>query len=249
MCPASVAPPGASIGVFSNSSVLPELLRKALPTPTIDHAECIRIVSTTGLVNHELLDQLKQLRIVLWRVQLGMRLQEDNDVGMRKATLLKINGVKVGIHITQHPFRDLPYEGLEFGPEGMHCQVRAIIGSLAMKEGRLDLRPCRVGSHGDEEILTTIVVIDGQGILQELLHMASVARKGGRENEPCAQLIPVSISICSHCIHQALVNIHPELPLVLSDPVEAVLLSNSSGLTHTLLKEVAGEEDVIGLHI
>ena len=34
-----------------------------------------------------------------------------------------------------------------------------------------------------------------------------------------------------------------------SDPVEAVLLSNSPGLTHILLIEVTGEEDMVGLHI
>ena len=136
------------------------------------------------------------------------------------------------------------------GRHSHHCQVGVIIGSLAMKEGRLNLRPCRAGRHGDEEISTTIIVIAGQGILQELLHVAGAASKGGRKkNEHCAQLIPVSISICSHCIHQALVDIQPELCLMESDPVEVVLISNSPGLTHILLIVVAGEEDVIRLHI
>ena len=45
MCPDSVAPPGASIGVFSDSSVHPEQLRKACGTSAIDHAGCVRIVS------------------------------------------------------------------------------------------------------------------------------------------------------------------------------------------------------------
>ena len=36
-----------------------------------------------------------------------MRLQEDNDVGMRKATLLKLNGVEVGIGITQNTITDV----------------------------------------------------------------------------------------------------------------------------------------------
>ncbi len=57
-------------------------------------------------MNHELFDELKQLRIVhrklrgheavnlLWGMQLGMRLQENNDVCMRKAPFLKLNSVK-----------------------------------------------------------------------------------------------------------------------------------------------------------
>jgi hypothetical protein len=42
------------------------------------------------------------LRTVLWRAELGFRLQEDNYMGMGKATLLKPNGVEVGIGLTQY---------------------------------------------------------------------------------------------------------------------------------------------------
>ena len=55
--------PGASIGVFSDRSLLPELLGKALGASAIDHAGSIGILSTTGLMNHVLLYQLKQLNI------------------------------------------------------------------------------------------------------------------------------------------------------------------------------------------
>ena len=119
---ASIRAPGAHIRVFCDGGLCSKRLRKALGTSALDHAGCIRIVSTTGLVNHELLDQLKQLRIVLWklrghkainvlwRAQLGMRLQEDNDMGMRKAMLLKLNGVEEGIDITQYSLPDVFYE-------------------------------------------------------------------------------------------------------------------------------------------
>ena len=90
-----------------------------------------------------------------------MRLQEDNDVGMRKTTLLKLNGVQVGIGSTQHSFRDVLYKGLELSSEGAHHQVRTVMRTLAMKECRLDLRPSRIGSHCDEKIPPSILAIDG----------------------------------------------------------------------------------------
>ena len=64
-------------------------------------------------MNHELLNKLKQNSIITgklrghetinvsWRAQLGMRLEEDNDMCMRKATLLKLNGIEEGIDLAQ----------------------------------------------------------------------------------------------------------------------------------------------------
>ena len=64
-------------------------------------------------MNCKLLDPVKNLSIVLWklrehqainvlwRAQLGKGLQEDNE-GMRMAMLLKLNGVQVGIDSTQN---------------------------------------------------------------------------------------------------------------------------------------------------
>jgi hypothetical protein len=44
-----------------------------------------------------------------------------------------------------------------------------------------------------------------------------------------AQLIQVSISIGSHCIHQAFIKIAAKFPLVVPQPVKTVLLSNCYG--------------------
>jgi hypothetical protein len=63
------------------------------------------------------------------------------------------------------------------------------------------------------------------------------------------QLIPVSISIGSHCIHQALVKLLAQLVLVMPEPVKAVLLRNSPSLTHILLIEITSVKDVIRLYI
>ena len=93
------------------------------------------------------------------------------------------------------------------------------------------------------------MVIDGQGILTELLHVVSTPRKGRGKNEPCAQLIPISLSIGRKCIYCALVNLNTKFTLVVPEVVEAILLSNSPCLTDILLKEVASEKDVVGLYI
>jgi hypothetical protein len=67
--PASVAMPGASIRVLSDGSLLLELLGKVFRAFAIDHARCIMILVTARPMNHELFDQLKQLRIVLWKLR------------------------------------------------------------------------------------------------------------------------------------------------------------------------------------
>src|SRR6202789_315855 len=93
----SVETPHPGIGVFCDGGALIERLGKPFSAYTILHAGGLSILITTGVMNHELFDKLKQLRIVhrklrghqavnlLWCMQLGMGLQEDNDVSMRKA--------------------------------------------------------------------------------------------------------------------------------------------------------------------
>jgi hypothetical protein len=79
-------------------------------------------------------------------------LQKDNDVHLRKATLLKLNGVEVGIGGNQLSIIDVFNEGLQLGSEDVLHQLSMVRGSLALKECFLDLRPGRVGSHGDEKV-------------------------------------------------------------------------------------------------
>ena len=104
------------------------------------------ILNTARPMNHELLDKLKQHITahrelsgheainVSWRAQLELRLKEDNDVGMRKATLLKLNGVEVGIDVTQHSIFDVSYESIQFDFKDTNHQVRMIRGSLNREE-------------------------------------------------------------------------------------------------------------------
>jgi hypothetical protein len=75
---ASVATPGAGIRVLSHSGHLPEGLGKAHGTFAIDHARCSRILVTTRSMNHHLLDQLKQLRVVIRKLRRHEMLLELN---------------------------------------------------------------------------------------------------------------------------------------------------------------------------
>ena len=68
MCVSSVPAPGQSISILRNGGLIPERLWKVFGAVSILHARCIRVLSPTGIVNHELFYQLEQLRIVLWKL-------------------------------------------------------------------------------------------------------------------------------------------------------------------------------------
>jgi len=156
------------------------------------HAGRSRIFSTTGPMDHELFNMFKEGRVgiwelrrhkainIFWSVQLGARLEEDNDMSMRETSLLKLNGVEMSCPSTQYIISDILDKRLKLGTKHSDHQVREISRMLTWKECSLNLRPVRIGSHGDEEIPSSIVPVDGQGILQVLLHVASAASKGER---------------------------------------------------------------------
>jgi len=133
---------------------------------------------------------------------------------MRQAPLLKLDGVEVGRPRPQDALLDVLDEGLKLGIEHMNNQVRAICRCLTMKKCRGDLRPVRIGSHSDEKVASSIMPVNCQGILQVLLHVVSAASEGRGKDKPFAQLIPVSISIGSDSISQALKELHLQLLLV-----------------------------------
>jgi hypothetical protein len=261
ICMASIRAPGASIRVFCDGSLLPKRLRKALRTLAIHHARCIRVLGSARPMNHKLLDEFKQLIIAMWKfrghkainmlwgAQLGMRLKKDNNMSMRKATLLELNCVEIGSHITQDTLLNISNKRLKLSMKNANHQVRAIWGSLVIKKCTLNFWPVRIGSHGDEKISSSIIAINGQCILTMLLHIASAARKARRQNESFAQLIPAGINIGSHSICQTLINLNTQLSLIHPDVVKAALLSNSPCLTYKLLKELASKKEMIRLNI
>ena len=115
------------IRVFCDGGVIIERLGKSLGAFLILHTGGLFVLSTTGAMNHKLPNEVKQLRIVqrklrrhkavnlLRRTQLGMGFEKDNDVSMRKAPLLKLNGVKVAIDIPKHTILNVTNEGKKLG--------------------------------------------------------------------------------------------------------------------------------------
>jgi hypothetical protein len=160
----SVETPCPGIKVFYDGDTLIERLGKPFSAYTTLHTGRLVILSTTRAMNHELLDELKQLRIVhrelrrhkavhlLWCVQLGMWFKEDNDVSMRKAPLLELNGVKKACTFTKHAIFDVFDKREKLGMEDMCDEIRTLSSCLIMKQGILDLWPSRIGSHGDEKV-------------------------------------------------------------------------------------------------
>jgi hypothetical protein len=186
----SVETPCPGIRVFRDGGTLIERLGKPFSAYTVLHTGRLLVLITTGAMDHELLDKLKQLRIVdrklrgheavnlLWSTQLGMRFEEDNNVSVRKAPLLKLNGVKEARNVTKHTVLNVTNEGVEFGMKDTCDYIRTCSSCLIVKQSVLDLRPCRIGSHGDEKVTSSKVPVDGQGILAKLLHVARTAREG-----------------------------------------------------------------------
>lgn len=210
-------------------------------------------------MNHELLDKLKQLRMIdrklrrhetvylLWSAQLGMRLEEDNDVSMWKAPLLELNGVKEACNVTKDAIFDISNEGVKLGMEDTCDQIRTLSSCLIVEQFVLDFRPISVGSHGDEKVASSKMPVDGQGILTELLHEACAASKGRRKNGSSAQVMEIDVHICYNSICQALIKLHPEIVLNGSKLCQTLLLSNCPRLTDICLKEFASQKEVVGL--
>ena len=120
---------------------------------------------------------------------------------------------------------------------------------LVVKKGILDLRPSRIGSHGDEKISTSKIPVDGQGILTKLLHVMCVTRERRRQNDgPSTQVIKIGIHI-GNSNSQALVQLNPKIVLNGSKLSKTLLLSNCPRLTDISLKELASKEEVVRLNV
>ena len=119
---------------------------------------------------------------------------------------------------------------------------------LVVKKGILNLRPSRIGSHGNEKVSTSKVSVDGQGILTELLHITCATRERRRENCPSAQVIEIGIHI-SNGISQTLIQLNPKVVLNGSKLSKTLLLSNCPRFTDIGLEELASKKEVVGLNM
>jgi hypothetical protein len=173
-----------------------------------------------------------------------MGLQKDDDVGMRKTPLLKLDGVKVASHVTEYAILEVMDKGPKLCMEDTDDQVRAIRCRLSIEQVVYDFRPLGIGGHGDKEIATAKVPVDGQGILTMLLHVPGAAHKRRRKDDPLAQFMQASIIIGSDRVHQALVEVRSEGILTGLELSETFLLSDGPSFTDILLEEIASKEEM-----
>ena len=103
------------IGVIRDSGLVMEWLGKTFGALSILHAGSIGIRRATGSMDHVLHHQLMELRInirirnlsreefveFVRSVKLGIRMEENNDMGVRQAMLLKLIGVAIANGLSQ----------------------------------------------------------------------------------------------------------------------------------------------------
>src|SRR5882762_1140233 len=130
-------------------------------------------------MDHVLLHQCKQLRLsilirqlsrqqaidVIWSAQLVVRVEKEDHVHVRKATLLEINGMNASHCDTKTTtIHDVCNQVFHLGMEDANHQIRAISCSLAFKELPFHFWPVGISSGSEEKVSTAKVAIDGKGI-------------------------------------------------------------------------------------
>ena len=106
-----------------------------------------------------------------------MWFEEDNNVGIRKAPLLELNGVKEARNIIKDTILNVMNKRVKLSMKDTCDQVRMFSCCLIVKQSILDLWPGRVGSHCDEKVSSSKIPVDGQGILKQLLHVMCSTRE------------------------------------------------------------------------
>ena len=103
------------IGVIGDDGLIMEWLGKPFGALAILHAGSIGILWTTGSMDHILHHQLMKLRMgvrirnlsreelvkFIRSLKLGIRMEEDDEMGVRQATLLELIGVAIANGLSQ----------------------------------------------------------------------------------------------------------------------------------------------------
>jgi hypothetical protein len=177
-------------------------------------------------VDHILFDQLEKLRIVNRKLRrekgvyllrssdLGILVKKYNAVHMRETTFLKLDDKHISEGLSKNSILYVLDELLLLCIEGMDDQIRAISCSLTWEKLVLDFWPGWICSHGEKEICTLEVAIDGQSVLKKLLHVACAACKRWWQNNPLTERLKMGIDVCSHSVCQARVDLAPNVVLV-----------------------------------
>jgi len=227
------------------------------------------IWSTTGTMQHVLGDRLieegMEVRIrelcrdnainMVGIAYLVWPLEEDEEMHMGQATLLELNGVDIPRKLSKKSTFDVIQQGFHLLVEDVSNNVRTVCSSLVcaiikLQECLLDLRPVRIGCHGQEDVRLAPIVTDCHGVLEELIHVTYAALMAGGENNALTLLPKIhwsTILVAMKSIMEALIQISTYLLLMSPDPVQIALLNRCPGIHQILLKELATAKDGVWL--
>jgi hypothetical protein len=89
-----------------------------------------------------------------------MRLKKKNNMGMRKTSLLKLNGIKIASNDIQNAILKIFDKGLKLGMKDPYYQVRMIRSNLTFQKGILNFWPGRIDSHGNKQVFSSKVTVN-----------------------------------------------------------------------------------------
>ena len=179
--------------------------------------------------------------------------KEYEEVYVRETTLLELDSVDQARYFTKETTPDVLEQGFHFLIEDTcnnvrticSCLMTRIVGIVAinLQQGLLYLWPVWICSHGQKEIWLLTMSGNGHGVLEELVHVTGAARMSGRQDDASSLLAKIGLS-CIDGITNTLMNyfqvrielnmkqlddptlieISPDILLVVSDPVEFTAL-------------------------
>ena len=95
--------------------------------------------------------------------------------------------------------------------------------------------PGGIGSHGEKEIGLSIFMTNSQGVLKQLLHVASSSLMSGWQNDT-TNLTHILHTILAQMITQPLIEICSKSCLIIGNPSEVALINGSPSITDQLLE-------------
>jgi hypothetical protein len=104
------------------------------------------------------------------------------------------------------------------------------------KEILSDFWPAAIGSHGEKEIRLSVFTTNSQGVLKQLLHVASSSLMSGWQNDS-TNLTHILQTILAQTITQPLIEICSKSCLVVGNPSEIALINGCPSITDQLLEQ------------
>ena len=150
VCLSSITTAEIGIRVIGDGGLVMEWLGKTFGALAVLHAGSIGILSTTGSMDYVLHHQFMELRIdirirnlsreefvkFIRSVKLGIRMEENNEMGVRQATLLKFIGVAIANGLPQTSYlHDVIEHLITLHVENSTDNVWTISRLLARKKG------------------------------------------------------------------------------------------------------------------